>query len=450
MTTTLTRELGRFVADLTFSQIPAAACDIVRSGIVDCFGVLVAGARDPVVAIIDRALGGVSGTALATLIPSGARRAAESAALINGVAAHLLDYDDVGLHGHPSAVLLPAILAEGEASRSSGAEMLAAYVAGFEVWAELLARQTTPLHHRGWHPSAVLGTVASAAACAKLRRLDAPGAATALAIAASMSAGLVANFGTMTKSFQVGRAAQSGLIAAHLAQAGLTASLDALEHPSGLLAALSAQGRPESDRPLDAAEKEWHILTEGLSIKRYPICYATHRCIDAALGLLERHDLSAEAVARIQVSMGEMQARMLRNSRPQTGLEAKFSIQFAMAAALVARRVGLAELTDDFVRRPDVQAIFQRVSISTTSEIANGGNFAPFDTVEIITAGGQRFASGPVAHARGSPQNPLSPTELFAKFCDCLGADFPDAKKSRAFERLTMFHKCSGAGDLAL
>jgi 2-methylcitrate dehydratase PrpD len=449
--TAFTRELGRFVADLTFSQIPAAAGDIVRTGIADCFGVLVAGARDPEVALIDRALGGASGTVLASLIPSGAQRAAESAALINGVAAHVLDYDDVGLHGHPSAVLVPAILAAGEASGSGGAEMLAAYVAGFEVWAELLARQTTPLHQQGWHPSAVLGTVAAAAACAKLHRLDATGAATALAIAASMCAGLVANFGTMTKSFQVGRAAQSGLIAARLAQAGLTASLDALEHPCGLLAALSPQGKPESDRPLEAAQKKWHILTEGLSIKRYPICYATHRSIDAALDLLERHDLAPEAVARIHVSTGEMQARMLRNSRPQTGLEAKFSMQFAMAAALVARKVGLAELTDDFVRRPHVQAIFPRVSISTTSEITGGGNFAPFDAVEITTTRGQTLAGGPVAHAKGSPQNPLSPTELFKKFSDCLGqAGYPDAKKSRVFERLMMFHKFDGTGDLAL
>ena len=236
--------------------------------------------------------------------------------------------------------------------------MLAAYVAGFEVWAELLAREPTPLHRKGWHPSAVLGTVAAAAACAKLRRLDAAGAATAMAIAASMSSGLVANFGTMTKSFQVGRAAQSGVIAARLAQAGLTASLDALEHRPGLLAALSPEGKAERDRPFVAAEKEWHIVGEGLNIKRYPICYATHRSIDAALGLVERHDLNPNEVERIHVSTGKTQLLMLRNSRPQTGLEAKFTMQFAMAAALVARKVGLSELTDEFVRRPEVQAIF--------------------------------------------------------------------------------------------
>ena len=142
---------------------------------------------------------------------------------------------------------------------------------------------------------------------------------------------------------------------------------------------------------------------------------------------------------------------MLRNSRPQTGLEAKFSMQFAMAAALVVRKVGLAELTDDFVRRPQVQAIFPRVSVSTTGEIAGGGNFAPFDAVEITTTRGQTLASGPVTHAKGSPQNPLSPTELFEKFSDCLDqAGYPDAKKSRTFERLMMFHKFDGTGDLTL
>src|SRR5215469_1679582 len=160
--------------------------------------------------------------------------------------------------------------------------------------------------------------------------------------AASMRAGVVANFGTMTKSFQVGRAAQSGVIAARLAAAGFTASLDALEHAAGLLIALSPEGKAERDRPFIAGQKEWHIVHHGLNIKRYPICYATHRSIDAVLDLIEHYDLSPERVERVHVSTGKTQSLMLRNSRPQTGLEAKFSMQFAMAAALVARRVGLS------------------------------------------------------------------------------------------------------------
>ncbi len=313
-----------------------------------------------------------------------------------------------------------------------------------------LAREPTPLHRKGWHPSAVLGTVAAAAACAKLRGLDGAGAATAMAIAASMSSGLVANFGTMTKSFQVARAAQSGVIAARLAQAGLTASLDALEHPSGLLAALSPQGKAELDRPFSAAQKKWHIVGEGLNIKRYPICYATHRSIDAALGLVERYNLTPDAVERIQVSTGATQLRMLRNSRPQTGLEAKFSMQFAMASALVARKVGLAELTDGFVRRPEVQAIFPRVSLTATDATMEGSAFAPADSVEITTKSGETHKSGPVEYAKGSHQYPLSLDELYDKFADCLGAQYQEAKKSRAFENLMIFDRLNGAGDLAL
>jgi len=446
----LTLDLGRFVADLSLRQIPPEGCNTALRGIADCFGVLIAGARDPEIALVDRELGHDSGSALASLIPSGARRSLDTAALVNGVAAHVLDYDDVSLDGHPSAVLVPAILAQGEASGSSGAEMLTAYIAGYEVWAELLQREPTPLHRKGWHPSAVLGTIAAAAACAKLRGLDAAGASTAMAIAASMSSGLVANFGTMTKSFQVGRAAQSGVIAARLAQAGLTASLDALEHPAGLLMALSPDGKAELNRPFVAAQKEWHIVGHGLNIKRYPICYATHRSIDAALDLVERYDLAPAQVERIHVSTGKTQMLMLRNSRPQTGLEAKFSMQFAMAAALCARHVGLAELTDEFVKRPEVQAIFPRVSLEGTAVTKEGSNFAPADAVEITTITGETFKSGPVEYARGSHQRPLSRNELWVKFADCLGAEFPEAKKTRAFENLMMLDRLNGAGDLAL
>jgi 2-methylcitrate dehydratase PrpD len=447
---TLTVDLGRFVAELSLGQIPAAGADIARRGFADCFGVLIAGARDPEIALVDRELGGSAETALASLIPSGAKRTADTAALVNGVAAHVLDYDDVSLDGHPSAVLVPAILAQGEASGSSGAEMLTAYIAGFEVWAELLARQPIPLHRKGWHPSAVLGPVAAAAACAKLRGLDATGVSTAMAIAASMSSGLVANFGTMTKSFQVGRAGQSGVIAARLAQAGFTASLDALEHPAGLLMALSVEGNPDRDRPFVPERKEWHIVSEGLSIKRYPICYATHRSIDAALNLVERHNLSPAQVEHIHVSTGKTQMLMLRNSAPQTGLEAKFSMQFAMAAAVVARKVGLAEVTDSFVLRADVQAIFPRVSLEGTAATKEGSNFAPADSVEITTVGGETLRSGPVEYAKGSHQLPLSRDELWAKFTDCLGEEFADAKKSRAFENFMMIDRLNGASDLTL
>ncbi|MGZ3323575.1 MAG: MmgE/PrpD family protein, partial [Xanthobacteraceae bacterium] len=329
----LTAELGRFVAGLSLKDIPSKAQAVVKTGIADCFGVMIAGAQDPVVALIDREMAGSDGSALASLIPSLKRRNVEDAALVNGAAAHVLDYDDVTLDGHPSAVLVPAIIAQGESLGASGSELLTAYVAGYEVWAELLMREPVPLHQKGWHPTAIRGAVAAAAACAKLRRLTAEQCQTALAIAASMAGGLVANFGSLTKCFQVGRAAQSGVIAARLAEAGLTASPDTLEHQSGFLAAFSPNGKADLSRTFDPNRKEWYLASQGLNLKRYPICYATHRAIDGAIDLALRHDLKPDDVGQIRVSTGEMQMLMLRNDRPKTAFEAKFSMQFAMAAS---------------------------------------------------------------------------------------------------------------------
>jgi 2-methylcitrate dehydratase PrpD len=444
----LTASLGRYISDLNLQDIPSHAQTIAKTGITDCVGVMIAGARDPVVALLDRELASSDGAALASLIPSGKKRNVEDAALINGAAAHVLDYDDVTLDGHPSAVLVPAIMAQGEHSGASGSELLTAYVIGYEIWAELLTREPVPLHRKGWHPTAVRGTIAAAAACAKLRGLSAERCQAALAIAASMAGGLVANFGSLTKCFQVGRAAQSGVVAARLAQAGLTASLDALEHQSGFLAAFSPGGEPDLERAFDPQNKTWHLTSQGLNLKRYPICYATHRAIDAAIDLSTRHDIKPMDVAHVEVSTGEMQMLMLRNDRPKTAFEAKFSMQFAMASALVARNVGLPQLTDQFVHDPKVQALIPRVSTTTTAETMNGSAFAPSDSVEITMVDGQIFASGPVTHAKGSMQRPLSRNELQEKFTECVGDDVALPGKTDLFDKLLNIEHLNGVTDM--
>jgi 2-methylcitrate dehydratase PrpD len=444
----LTADLGRFVSELRLESIPEQGRAIAKTGFIDCYGVMVAGAREPVVGLVDRTLAGSDTEDGASLIPSGQRRKVADAALVNGVAAHVLDYDDVSLDGHPSAVLVPAILAQAEASGASGAEMLIAYVAGYEVWAELFRREDGHLHDKGWHPTAVLGAVGAAAACAKLRRLDAATSATAIAAAASMSAGLVSNFGTMTKSFQVGRAAQSGVVAAALAAAGFTASPDAIEHRAGFLTALSPGGKPDRDGPADRLGREWQILHHGLNVKRYPVCYATHRSIDGALALATKHDLKPNDIDSIRVSTGETQMLMLRNHRPQTGLEAKFSMHFAMATSIVARNVGLSELTDEFVLRPEIQELMGRVTCETTSETMPDLSFAPADSVVIRTRGGKDLESGPIEWAKGSHQKPLTPDELRTKFTDCMARELPVATISRLFERFIALERLNTTADL--
>ncbi|HTY79314.1 MAG TPA: MmgE/PrpD family protein, partial [Candidatus Bathyarchaeia archaeon] len=217
----LTQALGSFVADIAFARLPEGAVKTARIGFTDCIGTMIAGSPEPCVQILKKTLANGRGGE-ASLYLSSERCAAPEAAWINGTAAHALDYDDVGQRGHPSAVLVPAILAEAEARGASGREMIAAYAAGYEVWAEVASREEGHHHRKGWHPTGILGGIGAAAACAALRGLDAERATHAIALGASQGGGILANFGTMTKPFHAGRAAHAGLMAARLAEAGFT------------------------------------------------------------------------------------------------------------------------------------------------------------------------------------------------------------------------------------
>jgi 2-methylcitrate dehydratase PrpD len=416
----LTRSLGAFVAELRIDKIPRDALEVVHTGFADCVGTLIAGTVEDAPNILLKTLAPPPGDA--TLFLDGPRVPAPEAAWINGTAAHALDFDDVALRGHPSAVLVPAILAEGESLKSSGAQLATAYVAGYEVWAELASRDPDQHHDKGWHPTGIFGAIAAAAACASLRGLDAEKATQAIALGASHSSGLMANFGTMTKPYHAGRAAQAGVMAARLAAAGFTASADALEHPQGFLAAVSPQGRVDRTSPATAGSA-WRILTDGLSVKKYPLCFCTHRALDGMLDLLAETPVEASDVKGVTVTTSKRNITVLRNARPQTGLEAKFSMQFAMACAIVAQRAGLAELTDPFVRRADVQALLPKVAVvaSTGPEDPKRLGAVPFDVVLLETTDGRRLEKR-VRTERGSPEAPLSREELWAKFQGCFAA----------------------------
>jgi 2-methylcitrate dehydratase PrpD len=445
----LTRSLGRFAAELAFDDLPPAARDAVRLGVTDCLAVMMAGLDEPVTRIVRDSLPSRGHTGESRLYLGAERAAAPDAALANGVAAHALDYDDVALGGHPSVVLVPAVLAEAEAVGAGGKEIVRAYVAGYETWARLIERDRDSYHEKGWHPTAVLGPVAAAAAAANLRRLDPERAATALGIAASMAAGVAANFGTMTKPFQAGRASSSGIIAARLAAAGMTASADAIEHRGGLLRALSPKERVDLETPLDDLGREWRIEALGLNVKKYPMCYGTHRALDAMLDLVAAHDLTPEAVAAIDVTIGRPQAAMLRNHRPVTGLEAKFSMEFAMAAALVARDAGLRQLTDEFVRRPEVQQAMTRVSIDTTDrEAPDDHAFGFADQVRLRLADGTPLASPEVRYARGPWTRPLGEDELWKKFADCTEQALRPDDAAALFERLQHLDRLASVDEL--
>jgi 2-methylcitrate dehydratase PrpD len=438
----LTKALGNFLAGMSFERLPQAAVDVARLGFTDTIATMIAGAGEPAPAILREGLAPAPGPA--SLYFTAERATVPEAAWINGTAGHALDYDDVALRGHPSTVLVPAILAEGERLDASGRDLLAAYVAGYEVWAELAWRDPGHHHRKGWHPTGIFGAIGAAAACAALRRLDGRHAAQALALAASQSGGIMANFGTMTKPFHAGRAAYAGVLSARLAELGFTASPDALEHPQGFLAAVSPEGKADRESAPHGLGSEWKIATQRLGIKKYPACYCTHRSLDAMLDLVKEHPLQPADIARIIVSLSGTHALILRNHLPQTGLEAKFSIEFAMAAAVVAQRAGLAEYTDNFVRRSEVQELMRRVAVETNEDYdpdLPGGS--RFDQVRVELAGGGELASEKVRRARGHAELPLSEGEIYEKFRACLDAGGSRIAPEALFDRLRRLENIS-------
>ncbi|WP_167772603.1 MmgE/PrpD family protein [Ramlibacter henchirensis] len=414
----LTQELARFVAGLDAAAIPAQAIPTVRRGIADCVGVAFAGANEPVaghaMALVDAAAAGAS-----RIWTRPESVAAADAALVNATIAHALDFDDTGLDGHPSVVLAPVVLAEAERLGRCWRDAVTAYVAGYETWAELIGRDQDKHHGKGWHPTAVFGVVAGAAAAACLRRLPAELVSDALGIAASMAGGLVANFGSMTKPLQVGFAARNAIVAASLAERGVTAADDALESPRGLLAALSPAGRVRLDGP-SGAGREWQIVRQGLNVKRYPTCYATHRIIDAALAL---HPHVSDRIGEIEeavVEIGELQAAMLRSSRPETALDAKFSAQYTVACALARGHVDLQDLTDETVKAPDVQQLLRKVRVATQAERDPlEPLFSPQDRLIVRLRDGSRLEAEPVHRALGHASRPIGDAALRQKFLTC-------------------------------
>ena len=265
------------------------------------------------------------------------------AALANGTAAHALDFDDMCFVSlaHPSAPLVPAVLAAAESERLPGRAVLDAYVVGFEIEARL-GRVMNPRHYqRGWHCTSTLGTIGAAAAVSRLLGLDAAAAGHALAIAASEASGLKENFGTMVKPLHAGLAARNGVLAALLARGGMTASDAGDRRSAGFPARDGQRSERRSTRRSRISATRWEMLDTGVTVKLYPSCAGTHPSLDAILDLRRREGFGADDVERIDVDVDSIVPTILIYDRPASGLEGKFSLPFCAAAAVVYGRVGI-------------------------------------------------------------------------------------------------------------
>jgi aconitate decarboxylase len=358
----LTSEIAAFVSGNRYAAVPEAAIGAIKNALSDYAAVSVLGSDEETTRIV-ASFEETGSTGEARICFSDRRGPARAAALITGTAAHAHDYDDVGIAfhpAHPSVAIAPAVLAQAEAQGATGWQVLEAFATGYEVWSELASRDARPHHLRGVHPTGFFGTVAAAAGVARLLDLDQPTASNALAIGASQAAGLVANFGSMTKPFHAGRAAAAGLMSARYAAAGMTASPDVFEHRHGFLRALSPEGDVDLERPCHFGQS-WHLVDHGIGVKLYPLCYGNHRIINSLTKYVNATDLPAAEIDHVTYRTAPSRVVSLVHTKPETVLDAKFSAEFAVAMSVIARRATMAELSDEFFGRADVRELMGKV-----------------------------------------------------------------------------------------
>src|SRR5712671_5947361 len=331
-TVSLTRTLAQQTSAVTYDALPEPVRALARQCVLDYYGVALAGADDPLAKILLDEFAEAGGAAQGSVIGHRERLPALSAALVNGAIGHALDYDDVNLAmpGHPSVAILPGLLALAEQRHSSGREIIAAFVAGYET-ACRIGMALRPGHYNlGFHATGTVGAFGAAAACARLIGLDAATTAQALGIAGTQAAGLKSQFGTMCKPFHAGKAAQNGLLAARLAARGFSSRADIVECVQGFALTHGPDFSPEA--ALAAPEAGLHIFAN--LFKYHAACYLTHAPIECARRLREEYRLAPEVIAGITLRLDASCERVCNIPAPVDGLQSKFSLRQTVAMAL--------------------------------------------------------------------------------------------------------------------
>ena len=420
---TSTERLAQFVATTQYEDIPQEAIIIAKNALLDWLSVTIAGSKEPGVMVLSqyaRELGARSET---SVICQGFKTGAELGALANGTMGHALDFDDTFANSvrygmHPSCTIFPAVLALAEKNGLSGRELLTAYIVGMEVEYRIGAAMGQLLTQQGWHSTPVLGTLGAAAAVAKALNLNLSQIKMALGIASSLAGGIGKNVGTMTKPMHAGNAARNGIISTALAAGGFTGSSDVLEGESSFCQIFSRQEVGLMNEVVNLGQ-EWMLVSTGLGFKPYPSCRATHASIDAILHLKEKYNINPDQVAAITCKLNSFIARNI-TSMPVKGYEAKFSVDYCIALALLYGKVSLEHFTDEWVTDQRIQQLMQKVSLLSPEGWDTG-------TLDLIAEIGIRLKNGEeysylVDKPKGEPENPMNYEELVSKFKSCAGS----------------------------
>ena len=365
------------------------------------------------------------------------RLAAPWAALVNGTAAHALDYDDILeiSNAHVSAVLVPALLALGQERGADGGSCVDAFIVGVEVMARLGEALNTAHYFRGWHTTSTLGAPAAAAACARLLGLDAARTTAALSLATSLASGSKRQFGTMAKPVHAGLAAKNGIMAAALAEAGVSAAADAYEGTRGFADLFAGVPRERLEAAVADFAGPPAIERHGLWQKVYPCCGSVHRPLDALLDMRDDGGLRPEAVAETDALMPEIETHNLPYAAPADAMQARFSLPYLLASALVDGRLALDAFTGEALVRPGVRTLIPRIRMRpdpTQPGDTDADAVRHRATVTVRLAGGDE-RSRTVQEPRGHPLRPLGREALHAKFVDCASRALPAAAHDAAF-----------------
>jgi 2-methylcitrate dehydratase PrpD len=428
----LTEFAGKFVTTTKYEEIPAEVIELGKKSILDGLGLALAGSKaesGPISRQYVEQLGVCNGKAI--VIGSTLKTAPRFAAFVNGVSIHADDFDDTqlaaakdrvyGLLVHPTVPVLPAILALAERGRFSGKEWMLAYHLGVEVECKI-AEAISPRHYQdGFHSTGTCGPFGSAAACAKLMRFDLSKTLNAFGLVASQSAGLRENFGTMTKPFQAGHAAESGLASAELVALGWTAAEQILEADRGFFHAFGGSYDPTAI--MDRLGKPWTFVSPGVSIKPYPSGSLAHPAMTELMRLIEANDIQAAQVEKVDIGANHNMTTTLLHHDPKNGLNAKFSMEFCLAILLLRRKAGLGEFSDKVVQTPDVREMIRKINFYVDPDAERAG-FDKMTSILKIHLKDGRVIAGRAEFAKGSPANPMTFEETAAKFRGC--ADFAE------------------------
>jgi 2-methylcitrate dehydratase PrpD len=451
----LTKYVSEFIFETKYEDIPEHVIALGKKTILDGFGLALAGSvsvSGPILRKYIESLGLSAG--LASIIGTSIKVPPRFAALANGIAIHADDYDDTGSALHVSAPVLPAAFALCEVDRRSGRDFMLSYHVGVEVESKI-GDAISPRHNGdGFHTTGTCGTFGSVAASAKLDGLTRTQIARAMGLAASQASGLRDNFGTMTKAFHAGHAAECGVASADLVSLGWTAAENILEAPLGFYQAEGGSFDPSGI--VDLLGKPWMFATPGDLIKRFPCGTIQQAVMDEMLRLIRENNIKAADVQTVEIGGNQHNVNTLFHHRPTTGLEAKFSMEFSVSILLVEGKAGLSEFTDSVVQRSDVQDMIRRSRFYVDPEYNKSGGaerslqatLVEGNIIRIHMRDG-RVLVGRSGFGKGSPENPMSYEEVSDKFRG--NADFakwPRQKAESVIERVKSLHNMPDLSDL--